>query len=90
MIGANPGSTEAVPINGGYFYGAISEIAVFTSVLSENEISENYNNVIKHNYNATNVLSHIKFEGNNASLKNGASYTSDGVAFDGVNDYLSA
>lgn len=89
MIGANPGSTVETPINGGYFHGIISEAAIFTSVLSESKISSNYNSVIKHDYEANNILSHVKFSGEDGSLKNGAFYSDEGIVFDGVDDYLS-
>jgi len=85
-IGGNP--DENKEITGGYFNGAISEVAVITETLTATEIAERYSNIVTHKPEEFNTLYYLKFDADNGIVHNSASYEDEGMLFNGVDDYV--
>lgn len=87
MIGGNPSTTGEA--TSGYFGGVISEVAIMKEPLTEVEVAKNYGKKLNHIPTRHNVLYYLKFDADNGIVCNSPSYESEGMAFDGLDDYIS-
>lgn len=87
VIGGNPNKSGIT--TSGFFKGTISEVAVMDDILDAKEISKNYGNKIYHIPDQHSVLYYLKFDGDYGVVAHSAQYTSEGMLFDGVDDYVS-
>ena len=87
VIGGNPSADGTVTIS--YFKGAISEVAIMTESISEDENIQNYSYTRNHVPTRHEVLYYLKFDADNGIVSNSSKYESEGMSFDGVDDYIS-
>ena len=89
-IGANPNVDfkGVVSYSAGYFKGCISETAVMTNAISAEEVAQNYGVNPTHNPTKHDVLYYLKFNANNGIVCNSPTRTTEGMSFDGVDDFV--